>query len=294
MEYPAKGCCEPRKTKLKVLNKYLEFQLLTKLQFQHQTSGRDSNQPVEFALAGAERQSHKQGQCQTRQHLGQFYGPAEFRSRCAGAEPGYHFITPSFISPEVSRSPRTMEYFQTEYNILPPGAAPPRKADLPHHQTQGDRRQKRTVCSTIKLCPARKNTNSAAKGLGRNNLDPASFIPASFPHPTRVLGGRGGGGGNASPCSEPSAGGAEAGMSEFGEGRTNLSRLMPSLEGAERGLVQLLPSCGDSPLPALPLPPHPTHKRRNQRPDPPTKTWKGGTDGAAPFRESSGSVEEKE
>lgn len=59
MEYPAKGCCEPRKTKLELLNKYLEFYLLTKLQFQHQTSGHDSNQPVEFALAVAERQSHK-------------------------------------------------------------------------------------------------------------------------------------------------------------------------------------------------------------------------------------------
>lgn len=77
MEYPAKRRCEPRKAKLELLNKYLEFQLLTKLQFQQRTSGHDSNQPVEFALAGAERQSHKVNV--KRDNIwGGFMAPAEF------------------------------------------------------------------------------------------------------------------------------------------------------------------------------------------------------------------------
>lgn len=121
------------------------------------------------------------------------------------------------------------------------------------------------------LCPAKKITNSAAKGLQRINLCPRSSIRGSFPSPHEGFRGRGQGG-NASPSSEPSAGGAGAGMSEFGEGRTNPSRPMPSLEGAERGLVQLLPSWSDSPFPALPIPalPTPSHPREGtERPDPP-------------------------
>lgn len=95
MEYPAKRRCEPRKAKLELLNKYLEFQLLTKLQFQQQTSGHDCNQPVEFALAGAERQSHKVN-VKRANIWGSFMAPAEFGSGCAGTEPGYHLI----ISPQ--------------------------------------------------------------------------------------------------------------------------------------------------------------------------------------------------
>lgn len=109
MEYPAKGCCcEPHKTKLEALNKHLEFYLLTKPQFQHQTSGPESNQPVEFALAGA-RAAKPQGQCQTHDNIwGSFMAPAEFLvSLCWGRAGLSLHHTEGLSAPKVSRSPLT-------------------------------------------------------------------------------------------------------------------------------------------------------------------------------------------
>lgn len=91
-------------------------------------------------------------------------------------------------------------------------------------------------------------------------------------------------------------------MSEFGEGRTSPSRLIPSLEGAERGLVQLLASWSDSPFPALPIPPLPTPshpqagKRKARFPPHPLRPTdvERGKDGAAPHPEAPGSAGEKE
>lgn len=242
---------------------------------------------MEFASAGAERQSHKVNV--KHDNIWAVLWPGRVLVSLCWGRAGL-----SLHHTEVYR-PRSitftahgdrMEYFQTEYNILPPGAAPPRKADLPHHQNQADGWQTRVVCSRIKLNSSaqhKKKTTQQPRAYGETTSAPRASSEPRFPHQTRVFGGRGEGG-NASPSSEPSSGGAEAGMSEFGEGRTSPSRLIPSLEGAERGLVQLLASWSDSPFPPLPIPrlPTPSHPQAGKRkarlpPAPPApKTWRRG------------------
>lgn len=109
---------------------------MTKLQFQHQTSGHDSNQPVEFALAEAEQQSHKVNV--KRDNIwGSFMALAEFWSRSAGAELGYHLITARFISPKVSRSPLTEAGWSIfRQNIISSHRELPRQGKLISHTTK--------------------------------------------------------------------------------------------------------------------------------------------------------------
>lgn len=164
---------------------------MTKLQFQHQTSGHDSNQPVEFALAEAEGQSHKVNV--KRDSIRAVLWPGRVLVSLSWGRAGLSLHHTEVYQPQsitFTAHRDRMEYFQTEYNILPPGAAPPRKADLPHHQTQADGWQTRVVCSRIKLNSSaqQKTPSQQPRAYGETTSAPRASSEPRFPHQTRVFG----------------------------------------------------------------------------------------------------------
>lgn len=160
---------------------------MTKLQFQHQTSGHDSYQPVEFASAGAERQSHKVNV--KHDNIWAVLWPGRVLVSLCWGRAGLSLHHTEVYQPRsitFTAHGDRMEYFQTEYNILPPGAAPPRKADLPHHQNQADGWQTRVVCSRIKLNSSaqHKKNQLSSQGLTEKQPLPHELHP-SLVSPTR-------------------------------------------------------------------------------------------------------------
>lgn len=277
---------------------------MTKLQFQHQTSGHDSYQPVEFASAGAERQSHKVNV--KHDNIWAVLWPGRVLVSLCWGRAGLSLHHTEVYQPRsitFTAHGDRMEYFQTEYNILPPGAAPPRKADLPHHQNQADGWQTRVVCSRIKLNSSaqQKKPNSAAKGLRRNNLCPTSFIRASFPPPDEGFRGER----RRRKCLSflGAVLGRGRGRNERVWGREDkpipsnpIARGSGAGPCAAAGELERFPF----PTPAYPTPSHPIPptSREAKGPTPPRsprpKGVEGGTDGAAPLLEASGAVGRKE